>query len=234
MSYQDEYYWSVARPYIEAATGCSGDDDEIFAAARKADLPVHYLKRIANPRIDRAAGMIKAVWPRTLLDVGTGSGYLIWRLQEEMFGLEMAAVDIKEHRARLVQSICAAAKIRCRVSKADGADLPFDTDSFDAACLFEVLEHVENPVPVMREALRVSRRDVFLSVPCKPDDNPQHVRLFTEGTLKKLIAEAAGVNPPLTVVTKDRNHYYAFASKRSWTVSSEQSDGVRTSLGPRP
>lgn len=234
MSYQDEYYWNVARPYIEAATGCSGSDDEIFAAARKADLPVHYLKRIANPRLDRAVGMIKAVWPRTLLDVGTGPGYLLWRLSEEMPDLDMAAIDVKSRRARVASEICRAAGLKCSVSAADGSDLPFDAGSFDAVCMFEVLEHVEDPGQVMKEALRVSRRDVFLSVPCKPDENPQHLRLFDEGSIRSLIAGSAGGAAPLTVVTKDRNHYYAFASKRSWTVSSEQSDGMRTSLGPKP
>jgi SAM-dependent methyltransferase len=234
MSYEDEYYWSIARPYIRQATGAIGSDDEIFAAAKAAGLAIHYLKRIANPRIDRIEGMIQALWPRTLLDIGTGAGYILWRLSGKMPDLEMTAVDIKPQRIRRINQICLAAGVKCTAEVADAADLPFSRNSFDAACLLEVLEHVEDPESVMREALRVSKKDVFISVPCKPDACPEHIRLFTEESLRDLVNSTAGGDDPLLVISKDRNHYYAFVSKRSWTVSSEKSSSVRTSLGPRP
>jgi ubiquinone/menaquinone biosynthesis C-methylase UbiE len=40
--------------------------------------------------------------------------------------------------------------------------------SFDMVVCLEVLEHLKDPVAALRELLRVSRRDVILSVPREP------------------------------------------------------------------
>lgn len=48
--------------------------------------------------------------------------------------------------------------------RANAEKLPFKNQEFDTAVLAEILEHVDNPVKVIREALRVSRR-VIITVP---------------------------------------------------------------------
>jgi len=53
-------------------------------------------------------------------------------------------------------------------SKAE--ELPFPDNNFDTACLGDVLEHVKDPVVVIREARRVARRQVLISVPRENDD----------------------------------------------------------------
>lgn len=43
--------------------------------------------------------------------------------------------------------------------------LPFDDNSFDAACAFDVLEHLENFHLICAELLRVASREVLISLP---------------------------------------------------------------------
>jgi 2-polyprenyl-3-methyl-5-hydroxy-6-metoxy-1,4-benzoquinol methylase len=56
--------------------------------------------------------------------------------------------------------------------------------------VLEVLEHVEDPLAVAREAVRVARRFVIASVPSKEDDNSGHIRPFDARSLSALFAEA--------------------------------------------
>lgn len=48
--------------------------------------------------------------------------------------------------------------------RADAHDLPFENDSFNTSVLAEILEHVKDPVKVISEALRVSKR-LIITVP---------------------------------------------------------------------
>ncbi|GAI93516.1 unnamed protein product [marine sediment metagenome] len=48
---------------------------------------------------------------------------------------------------------------------ADAHHLPFNDNSFDSVVLGELLEHVTNPLQVLKEATRVSRKKVIFTVP---------------------------------------------------------------------
>lgn len=81
---------------------------------------------------------------------------------------------------------------------AEAESLPFEPQSFNIVAVGELLEHVPDPQIVLREAARVARKKVIVTVPdeyswpdeCKPFWNPGHVRFYTYSTfqdeLKKL------------------------------------------------
>jgi ubiquinone/menaquinone biosynthesis C-methylase UbiE len=44
----------------------------------------------------------------------------------------------------------------------DGKRIPFDDDTFDAVTLVDVLHHADDPIQLLRESRRVSRRSVLI------------------------------------------------------------------------
>ena len=63
--------------------------------------------------------------------------------------------------------------------------------SYDTVTLLEVLEHIPDVGAAVRNACRIARRYVVVTVPSKPDDNPEHIHLLTKPRLEGLF-QAAG------------------------------------------
>jgi len=65
-------------------------------------------------------------------------------------------------------------------------DIPVEDKSFDAVCLAEILEHVKDPSVVLKEALRICRDKIIITVPneaewfaeTKPYTHPEHLRYY--------------------------------------------------------
>jgi ubiquinone/menaquinone biosynthesis C-methylase UbiE len=98
---------------------------------------------------ERLAGMLEPGCK--LLDVGCGDGKLASILKERVPGLDVQGVEV------LPRADCA---ISC--TKYDGTHLPFPDDSFDACLFVDVLHHTTDPLPVLRDACRVSRKFVLI------------------------------------------------------------------------
>jgi predicted SAM-dependent methyltransferase len=77
----------------------------------------------------------------------------------------------------------------------DAAAVPKEDKSFDVVCADELLEHVDDPLAVLREAVRLARYKVVITVPnewewpaaLKPFTNPGHKRFFTRSDLEELL-----------------------------------------------
>lgn len=166
----------------------------ILAAGEAAGLPIHYFKRSRPlPRVEWALGVLRGMQPGSLLDIGSGRGTFLWPLLDAFPHLPVTAVDADPRRAELLAAVQAGGLERLTGRQADATALPFPDRSFDVVTLLEVLEHIPDAESALAEAVRVCERALLITVPSRPDDNPEHIHLFNEEHLRRMLA-ACGVS----------------------------------------
>ena len=134
---------------------------------------------------------------RRLLDVGCGSGEFLQRMRS--FGWE--AVGVEPDPVAAARARSAALDVR------DGllVDAAFEDDFFDAIVLSHVIEHVHDPVELLRECRRVLRPGGVLKI-MTPNlhsvghrrfgadwrglEPPRHLHLFSSRSLSSCIRKA--------------------------------------------
>jgi SAM-dependent methyltransferase len=87
----------------------------------------------------------------SLLDVGCGDGQLARSLERKRPDLRIEGVEVQLRKQTSIP-----------VKQFDGACLPYSESSFEAVMLIDVLHHTPDPLRLLREALRVSRRWLIL------------------------------------------------------------------------
>jgi SAM-dependent methyltransferase len=95
-----------------------------------------------------------------VVEIGCGDGALLSELSQRRFGGSLAGFDISEAALELARAR-SIPRVE-RLERFDGRRLP--AGEFDLAVLSHVLEHVPEPVPLLREAARVARA-VVVEVP---------------------------------------------------------------------
>jgi ubiquinone/menaquinone biosynthesis C-methylase UbiE len=113
-----------------------------------------------------------------VLDIGCATGEYIRRLNE--CGFECVGVEANP------EYVEAAKNKGLEVYNMDARHLAFPDKSFDTALLFEVLEHIDDPAEVLKEARRVSRKNLLITVPdCTGFDKLSQIGLTFEHMLEK-------------------------------------------------
>jgi len=208
----ERYYAQFAAAYVRGilAVEDGATDAELITRGRGEGLKLHRFKRTMDlPRVRAVIGALRGIQPQSLLDVGSGRGVFLWPLLDAFPDLDVAAIDILEHRRAVLEAVGAGGIARLSVHDMDVTDLGFEDDSFDVVTVLEVLEHLKQPERAVLEVVRVARRFVVASVPSKEDDNPEHIQLFDGAALKRMFAEAGARN---TTVTYVRGHIICVAA----------------------
>ncbi len=148
---------------------------------------------------DKAANVIRLYClvrqesPSEVADIGCGDGAVIQELGRQGFGHSYVGFEISESGLSYARQRQYAKPSRFELF--DGRHLPVEDKSFDLAILSHVLEHVEEPRTLLREAARVSRL-VFVEVPLElhlrtPHDfhwsDVGHINLFNPLLLRHLV-----------------------------------------------
>lgn len=191
----ERYYTDLAlafvrghRPELAAA---QADPAQVLEQARAAGLSLHKFKRNATlPRVAKVLGILHGLQPENLLDIGSGRGTFLWPLLDAFPGLEVTALDADPIRARDLQAVRDGGISRLRAIHGDVTALDMPDRSVAVVTALEVLEHLETPAKAAAELLRVARRFIVVSVPSKPDDNPQHIQLFSPDSLRDMFMDA--------------------------------------------
>jgi len=99
----------------------------------------------------------------TVLDIGSADGWVF-----KGSGFNITCLDINEFPPGEFPRIVG-----------DAHNLPFSDNSFDYCVLAEILEHVHNPILVLREAARVAKKKVVFTIPDEYHWAPDHLPLKT-------------------------------------------------------
>jgi len=114
----------------------------------------------------------KMIGARSVLDVGCGTGRgLLCFLESGLSaqGLEQVQELLNVARKKNIPAEC--------IHNGVAEHMPFADREFDVACELGVFHHIRNPMPAVKEMMRVSKKAIFLS-----DEN----RFAYGGTLRRL------------------------------------------------
>jgi SAM-dependent methyltransferase len=135
---------------------------------------------------------------KTILDLGCGYGAYSLALAAEE-GRQCVGSDVNMH-------YLASASVSGLPVVAVDSVLPFPDRSFDTVILLEVIEHVPQLEGILKEAFRVARRNVLVTVPNSEDLerlqqndvtyahmlSSDHVHFFNPASLEELLGRFGG------------------------------------------
>ncbi len=122
-----------------------------------------------------------------VLEVGCGNGDLYSYIAS--YGVTIYGVDISPVAIRMAKAKCLELGLTGRFACCDGSDIPLSDSIFDVVILPEIIEHVDDPIPILKEAKRLCKFGgrVVITVPNEnliPD--PVHKIIFTKDSLVRL------------------------------------------------
>ena len=173
------------------------------------EMKLHYFKvKDDLPRVQVVLSFLQGIVPagqcETLLDVGSGRGVFLFPLLREFPNLEITSLDILPHRVALHECIHEGGieNLHPKLENICTWDAP--DKSFDVVTMLEVMEHIPDTLAVVKNAIRLARNYIIVSVPSKPDDNPEHIHLFSNDALKRLFIENGCTKVKFMSVTNHR------------------------------
>ncbi len=130
---------------------------------------------------------------RKVLDIGSGEGSVLKRLSDVRFGEDLFSLEISESGIDTIKNRNISSLRECKIF--DGYNIPYNDNYFDLAILSHVIEHVEFPRMILKEASRVAK-NIFIEVPlqdniCLPKDykwdSMGHINFYSFKTIRRLL-----------------------------------------------
>lgn len=143
------------------------------------------------PRIVKSIGFLKNISPNTILDIGPGKGRALWPIANALPNTSITCVEKSVWRHTVIDAVNKGGIKRISSLNIDVSEgLPFSDNSFDVTTAFEVIEHIRNYNSAIEEIFRVTRDFIMISVPSKPDKNPDHINFFTMADFEMVLSKA--------------------------------------------
>lgn len=141
-------------------------------------------------RIGRALGFLHSVSFCTMLDVGSGRGVFLIPFMKEFPQAEVTSLDLLEKRVIFLNELADGGFRQLHAEQKNICDQPFPDGSFDVVAMLEVLEHIPEVEKAVQAAVNMAKKYVVVTVPSKPDNNPEHIHLLTKDRLTQMFREA--------------------------------------------
>ena len=182
--------------------------DSLIDAGNAAGLKMHCFRgKEVLPRVKAVLGFLRGVQPQSLLDVGSGRGVFLLPFLTEFASVPVTSLDLLPYRVQFWSDLRAGGVSRVTSAQGDICTFPAQDGGFDVVTLLEVLEHIPDVEVAVRNAVRLAGRFIVVSVPSKPDNNPEHIHLLTKEKLSALFIAAgcgklnfSGVNGHLILI----------------------------------
>lgn len=180
---------SVMKKHLEALT-----DEELAllnAIGKEAGLKMYRFKNHEDlPRVHKVLGFLRGIWPENLLDVGSGRGVFLFPFLCSFPFTPVTSVDLLDYRVEFLNDIRRGGIEWLTAMQMDICSDMFPEKSFDVVTMLEVLEHIPDVQKAIYSAVRLAKRYVVVTVPSKPDNNPEHIHLLTKERLTELFHNA--------------------------------------------
>ena len=164
----------------------------IVEAGQNAELKLYPFKSGTPilPRVRRTIGFLHSLQFESLLDVGSGRGVFLIPFMKEFPWVSVTSLDLLDKRVTFLNELSAGGFSQMHAEKKNICDRPFPDKSFDVVTMLEVLEHIPQVESAIEAAVRMAKQYVVVSVPSKPDDNPEHIHLLTKEKLTEMFERA--------------------------------------------
>ena len=206
---EQDYFEELVQAFIRGRLGAEVkglDGAELIARGRSAGLRLNKFKRSVLPRVVKALGILRGLDPDDLLDIGSGRGTFLWPFVDAFPEIPVTALDISERRVIDINAVHTGGIGRVTAHCQDVETMDPETFSADVVTALEVMEHLHRPEAAAANLLACAGRFILVSVPSKPDDNPEHLRLYTPDSLRNL-----WLNAGATSVRIDHVHNHMLA-----------------------
>jgi ubiquinone/menaquinone biosynthesis C-methylase UbiE len=137
--------------------------------AKKHDLDKFYnhpnsiFRYIENKRIKELIELAEIKETDKVIEVGCGAGHILERIPTGILhGIDISEIQIKRAKERMGNKV--------NLIQAPGEKIPFENNNFDKVLCTEVIEHVLDPVSVLKEISRVLKPTGILSLSI-PNEN---------------------------------------------------------------
>jgi SAM-dependent methyltransferase len=108
---------------------------------------------VHNRRVRVLASLLAGLLPHQarVLDVGSGDGLLAYLTMQQRPDVAIKGIDSLVREQTYIP-----------VEDFDGKAIPYENSSFDVVTFMDVLHHLSDPLPLLREAIRVARSELVI------------------------------------------------------------------------
>ncbi len=162
----------------------------------------HFKEKEILPRVKIVLGFLRGIMPERVLDVGSGRGAFLFPFLNEFINTKVLSIDILDKRVEFLSNLSLGGVKNLTCKKLDITLYDYETELYDCVTMLEVLEHIPNVEVAIKNAIKLTKKYIVITVPAKKDDNPEHIHLLTKEKLSKIFNEN-GINNLKFTLLKD-------------------------------